>query len=196
MSKNDIIKKFQTGDMNAFEEIFETYKNEALRYSYLITNNKFMSEDIVQEAFIKCYKSIHSLKNTEQFKAWFFKILTRTAWKYANKEKHTVPVEDIFETADDKSINHSINTYVKNEEFNILWEEIEKLELKQKTVIILYYFNELSIKEIAHIVGCFEGTVKSRLYMARKILKKKLCKNEKSSAHNIGGVEYESKKIF
>ena len=129
--------------MNAFEEIFETYKNEALRYSYLITNNKFMSEDIVQEAFIKCYKSIHSLKNTEQFKVWFFKILTRTAWKYADKEKNTVSVEDIFETADDKSINHSINTYVKNEEFNILWEEIEKLELKQKTVIILYYFKNV-----------------------------------------------------
>lgn len=191
MSQNNIIKKFQSGDMNAFEEIFENYKNEALRYSYLITNNKFMSEDIVQESFIKCYKSIGSLKNTEQFKSWFFKILTRTAWKYANKEKYTVPVEDIFERADDRNINESIDVYIKHEEFNILHEEIEKLELKQKTVIILYYFNELSIKEIAHIVGCFEGTVKSRLYAARKILKKELFKNEENSTHKIGGMEYE-----
>ncbi|MDK2828033.1 MAG: hypothetical protein PWP67_833 [Clostridium butyricum] len=53
-------------------------------------------------------------------------------------------------------------------------EIIDELDIKQKMVIILYYFNELTIKEIAQIMECFEGTVKSRLYTARKKLKKSL----------------------
>ena len=58
----------------------------------------------------------------------------------------------------------------------MLHEAIEKLDIKQKTVIVLYYFNELTVKEIANIMGCFEGTVKSRLYSARRKLKNNLGK--------------------
>ena len=87
MNETEVVKKIQAGDMNAFEEIFEIYKNQAIRYAYLITNNKFTSEDIVQETFVKCYLKIKDLKNVEQFKSWLFKILTRTAWDYMKKDK-------------------------------------------------------------------------------------------------------------
>lgn len=178
MSEIELVKKIQSGDMNAFGEIFEIYKNEALKYSYLITGNKFASEDVVQEAFIKCYLSAGGLKNVEQFKAWFFKILTRIAWKHVGKEKKALPIENIFEKADDEGIDKSINMYIRNQEEEALHAEIEHLDLKQKTAIILYYFNGLSVKEIAKIMGCFEGTVKSRLHSARKKLKESLLSNE------------------
>jgi RNA polymerase sigma-70 factor (ECF subfamily) len=171
--------------MNAFTKIFEIYKDQALNYSYLITGNKFTSEDIVQEAFIKCYVNAKKLKNVELFKPWFFKILTRTAWKYADKEKRMLPMENIIEKADNESINESINVYMKNEEAETLHAEIENLDLKQKTVIVLFYFNGLSIKEIAKIMGCFEGTVKSRLNSARKKLKLSLLKNKNHKKSNL-----------
>jgi len=175
----ELVKEIQSGDMNALGEIFEKYKNQALKYSYFITENKFSSEDIVQEAFIKCYLSAKSLKNPEQFKSWFFKILTRIAWKHAGKEKKILPVENIFEKADDENIDKSINMYLVNQEEEALHAEIQRLDLKNKTVIILYYFNSLSINEISKVMGCFEGTVKSRLYSARKKLKKSLLNSEK-----------------
>lgn len=178
MSEIELVKKIQSGDMNALGEIFEIYKNQALKYAYLITGNKFTSEDIVQEAFIKCYLSAKSLKNVEMFKAWFFKILTRIAWKHVGKEKKAMPVDNILEKADGESIDKSINMYIRNQEEQALHAEIEHLDLKQKTVIILYYFNGLSIKEIAKVMGSFEGTVKSRLYSARKKLKQSLLENE------------------
>lgn len=178
MTEIEIVEKIQSGDMNALGEIFEIYKNQALKYSYLITNDKFTSEDIVQEAFIKCYSSAKSLKNVEHFKSWFFKILTRIAWKRVGKDKKALPIDNIFEKVDDESIDKSINMYIRNQEEEILHAEIENLDLKQKTVIVLFYFNELSIKEIAKIMGCFEGTVKSRLYSARKKLKESLLNNE------------------
>ncbi|EKQ58293.1 MULTISPECIES: RNA polymerase sigma factor [unclassified Clostridium] len=174
MSESEIVRKIQSGDIDALGEIFELYKNTALKYSYLITNDKFASEDIVQEAFIKCYLNAKSLKNVEQFKAWFFKILTRIAWKRIDKDKKALPIENIFEKANNDSIDKCVNIYLKNQEDQILHSEIEKLDLMQKTVIVLFYFNGLTVKEIAKVMGCFEGTVKSRLYSARKKLKESL----------------------
>lgn len=189
MNETEVVKKIQAGDMNAFEEIFEIYKNQAIRYAYLITNNKFTSEDIVQETFVKCYLKIKDLKNVEQFKSWLFKILTRTAWDYMKKDKAVLPVEDIFEKAKNENIDKSLHSYIRNEESKILRAEIDNLELKQKTVIVLYYFNGFTIKEIAKIMGCFEGTVKSRLHSARKNLKVALMNVNSAQSNSKKGCE-------
>ncbi|MBW6410715.1 RNA polymerase sigma factor [Clostridium weizhouense] len=189
MNEAKIVKKIQAGDMNALGEIFEIYKDQAFKYSYLITGNKFTSEDIVQETFIKCYLSAKSLRNVDQFKSWFFKILTRIAWKHAGKDKKALPLENIFEKADNNSIEKSINMYIKDQEAETLHAEIEHLDLKQRTVIVLFYFNELSVKEIAKVMGCFEGTVKSRLHSARKKLKASLLNNEDTRYEKIKGCE-------
>ncbi len=183
MSEIELVKKIQSGDMNALGEMFEIYKNESLKYAYLITGSKHTSEDIVQEAFISCYNNIKSLKNPEVFKSWFFKMLTRIAWRYAQKDKKSLLVENIFEKADEKSTDISIEQYIRKEENNNLYAEIENLDLKQKTVIVLYYFNGLTVKEIAKIMGCFEGTVKSRLHSARKKLKSNLVNCEEEYNH-------------
>lgn len=177
MSEAELIKKIQAGNISALKEIFEIYKDDLLRYCCFITGSRFASEDIVQESFIECFKSIKNLKNPEMFKSWFYRIATRTAWKYCADEKKVIPIKDIYEKADAESIDKSINLFIREEEAKVLHGEIEKLDLKQKSVIILYYFNGFSIKEIAEIMGCFEGTVKSRLHNARKNLKESLIEN-------------------
>jgi RNA polymerase sigma-70 factor (ECF subfamily) len=182
VNETELVRKIQSGDINALGEIFEIYKNQALKYSYLITNDKFTSEDIVQEAFIQCYSSAKSLKNAEAFKPWFFKILTRIAWRRVGKDRKALPIQNIFEKADDQSIDKSVNIYIRNQEEEALHAEIENLDLKQKTAIVLFYFNGLNVKEIAKVMGCFEGTVKSRLYSARKKLKKSLLNNEEDKS--------------
>lgn len=94
----ELVLKVQNKDKSAFEEIFEIYKTSALRTAYLLTNNKTLSEDITQEAFVQCYLKINELKNPSQFKVWFFKILTRIAWKMNKKENFSIPVENIFDS--------------------------------------------------------------------------------------------------
>ncbi|MFL0166315.1 RNA polymerase sigma factor [Candidatus Clostridium helianthi] len=183
MSEEELVIKIQSGDMNALGELFEIYKNESFKYSYLITGSKYTSEDIVQEAFISCYNNIRSLKNPKFFKSWFFKMLTRIAWRYAKNDKKSMPVDNIFEKVDEKNIDTSIEQYLRKEKNNNLYAEIEKLDLKQKTVIVLYYFNGLTVNEIAKVMGCFEGTVKSRLHSARKKLKSSLIKCDDEYNH-------------
>lgn len=167
--EQEIIRKVQNGDMDALGELFEKYKNISLKTVYLITGNLYTSEDIVQEAFIKCFYNVKSLRNIESFRSWFYKLLIRMAWEFNKKEKRAIPTEDVYEKADNK-----ITELTQKEENLLIHSQINQLEIKQKTTVILYYFNDLSIKEIAKIMSCLEGTVKSRLYSARKTLKIKL----------------------
>lgn len=170
----DLVIQIQNGENAAFEKIFEIYKVSAIRTAYLLTNNKALAEDITQEAFVQCYLKINTLKNPAQFKTWFFKILTRIAWKINTKEKEAVPVENIFEIYNSTDNSSVEDNFINKETSEKIMAAINQLEQKQKTVVLLYYYKEFSISEIANIMSCFEGTVKSRLYCARKNLKKKL----------------------
>lgn len=164
----------QRGDIDAFDMLFEKFKNEAVRTAYLITGNQSICEDIAQEAFIKCYRSIGNLENPKAFKAWFYRILTRIAWKYGKLASLEVPEENIIEKADEMNIDISFEQHIQSELNQVLYSEISRLESRKKEVIILYYFNGLSTKEIASVLKCFEGTVKSRLHTARQELKQGL----------------------
>ena len=166
----NIIEQLQKGDDSAFFLLYEAYKCSALRTAYLITGNQHTGEDILQETFVQCCLHIKELKDPTMFKSWFYKILTRTAWKFAKKEKKTVPVENIYETMEESFAEDSETNILQKEERKKLFSAINQLPVKQRTTVILYYYNELSVSEIAKITGSLEGTVKSRLFFARQKL--------------------------
>ena len=71
MSDEMLVRAFQAGDTSAFEELFMRYQTQALRSAVLITGNYYDGENVLQEAFIKCYRFLPKLKKTDQFKTWF-----------------------------------------------------------------------------------------------------------------------------
>lgn len=172
MEDYEIIEKLKLGDTSAIDELYNKYSAKALRTAYLITSNSFTAEDVVQETFVQCIKSVNTLKNPDFFKPWFFKILTRIAWKHAKKDTYCILADELPQTTDTSACDE----YFKNEKYNRLYEEINNLNNKLKTTIILFYFNEMTIKEIAKTMGCLEGTVKSRLFTAKSKLRKSLNK--------------------
>lgn len=178
MQERELVVNVQKGDMQAFEQLFELYKCKALRTIYSMTRDKDISEDIVQEVFVSCYTSIKSLQNPEYFKTWFYRMLTRTTWRYMEKEKRLIPVENIFRKSEDSYENSSLEKLEQKESSELLYQEILKLQPKLQTTLILYYYNEFSVKEIAQTMGCLEGTVKSRLYTGRCRLKVNLMEQE------------------
>jgi RNA polymerase sigma-70 factor (ECF subfamily) len=169
-----LIQKIQEGDMEKFEELFERYKHQAIRTAYLVTGNRHTSEDIVQEAFVRCYLSIKELRKPEQFKVWFLKMLTRIAWRAINKEKRLVPIENIFEASQRKDSESALKDFQDEKQTQDLYDEISKLDSKHRMVLILYYYNDMSVREIAKVMNCLDGTVKSRLHTARKKLRANL----------------------
>lgn len=172
MDNIDIIQRCKNGDLDAFNLLFKEYSVKAVRTVYLITGKKDISEDIVQEAFIKCFSEIKKLKKAEAFKSWFYRLLTRTCWRYCSKQKTNLCIDDI-NYKNIISTNFTLSDITEKDEMkHLIGKSLDKLSMPLKTTIVLYYYNELSIKEIAKVLDCFEGTIKSRLHNARKLLKK------------------------
>ncbi|MBQ9519657.1 MAG: RNA polymerase sigma factor [Firmicutes bacterium] len=166
MDEENLIQALKGGDMTAIDEIYRAYSIPALRTAYLMTSERHTAEDVLQDTFIQCIKSINSLKNNAAFKPWFYKILIRNAYKAVKAQKNTIPAQDIYDRAD----TAVYDSYPS--ESGELLNCINTLKPKLRSTVILFYYNDLSIKEISQIMQCPQGTVKSRLNTAKKELKK------------------------
>lgn len=165
----DLIKRCQAGDSSSYSELYHLHRKKALGTAYLIFNQKGIAEDIVQESFIECFRKIETIKDPEAFEAWFYKILMRTGWKMVKSHNSFLLMND----QDIEGLTAAMSSQSEQEisETNLTVQEaLAQLSLPLKTVVILYYFNDLTIEEIARVLGCFPGTVKSRLFKARKKL--------------------------
>lgn len=177
MDEIKLVQQFKRGDKPAFDALYEKYKNILLRMAYLVSGSLADAEDIVQETFVKCYLHIGELKKPEGFKPWLFQILYRTAYSHAKKRRREIPSEDIALQADTADRHTPLDRMMESEAEKAVKDAIGSLDLKHRAVVVMYYYNELSTKEIAGILECSEGTVKSRLFMARKKLKEILMQN-------------------
>ncbi len=171
---SELVERLKHGDMDALEALYERYKDEAYRTACLITGKRSEGEDLTQEAFVSCAQSIGSLKDGSKFRSWLLKSLTRASWKYCRKAKRETPVPEFFDNTETES---ALSEVLRTEEQRRLYEALGNLDEKRRTVIVLYYFDELSVKETAKALGVSEGTVKSRLFSARRSLRKALTEN-------------------
>lgn len=176
MDIQEIVRRCQQGEKEAFRVLFQTVEKKALATAYFLSGDKGIAEDILQETYMKCFVEINKLHEPQAFKVWFFRILIRTGWRLSKKQSTLVPMEITSENeelfGDEKQCNKNvIDTY---EIKLVMQNAINKLSENLKTVIILYYYNDMSIEEISKVTGCFKATVKSRLFYARNALKKHL----------------------
>lgn len=135
------------------------------RIAFSYSKNEDAALDIVQEVIVKSLNHINKLKNEEYVKTWFYRILINECLQYIKKNKRIITyesqeIENKIEWNDDISIN-GIDMY----------KYIQNLNKKLRTVIILRYFEDMKIEEIAKITKTNISTVKSRLYKALEILK-------------------------
>ncbi len=148
------------------------------RFAYRYMKNTDESIDAVQEAIVKALDKIHTLRNKEFYKAWFYRILINECISKIRKNKKIVFVEQSYDIPyHDKDID-------KKELANIIFNAIDKLNPKHKTIILLRFYEDMTISDIADVLKINTNTVKSRLYRALDILKSKL-KNEDIQDYDI-----------
>jgi RNA polymerase sigma-70 factor (ECF subfamily) len=181
--KKALVEGMLSGSEAAVDELYRSCSGKLYRMAYFITGNRSDSEDILQETFVKCFLYRASLKQPERFEPWLYQILVRTAWRLERRKKgrSEISFEGILENEDDtkraeriqedESKVSPLEVILEAETATEIQKALKRLDIKYRTVILLYYYNELSTREIAKITGTLEGTVKSRLYKARKLLK-------------------------
>ncbi len=185
------------GDESAFDALYHSYSGKLYRMAYVITGNKSDSEDILQETFVKCFLHRRELKEPERFESWLYRILVRTAWRSV-KKRTDLSLDGILDNPEETGMAERVSRdqasgpleqVLDREASRELWSAVLGLDVKHRTVILLYYYNELSTREIARITGTLEGTVKSRLFHARKLLRDQLCTGNPGER----GMRYEEK---
>lgn len=170
--EEELVRRLQAGEESAFDGLFALYQKQAVRTAALITGDTALAEDVAQEAFVICLLHIKELREASRFRPWFFRILTRTAWKAMQEKLPSVDWSEALE----KALPGKADTYPSETKavYEKLYQALDGLGRKQRTTIILHYFNDLSIREIAEATGSLEGTVKTRLFAARRRLKRVL----------------------
>ena len=173
----ELVRRMKEGDKEAFDALVRQYYGKTLRMAYLISGNEADSQDIVQETFVICYLNRGKLREPEHFERWLFKTLTREAWRVCRRGRMEQPAEEIFGEQEPQapSVLEEVMAHTRDQE---LYEAIRQLPPKQRTALVLYYFNGMGTKEIAAVMGCLEGTVKSRLHTARNRLRRILGEQE------------------
>jgi len=160
------------------EELLIEYIRENQKKFYCIAFSYVKSEaaalDIIQEAVVKALENINSLRKIEYLRTWFYRILINESINYIRKNKRIL-LFDNNELIQDLSISEQSEnsmTELENQETKKeLFKAMDLLEPKLRTIVILRFYEDLKIKEIADITKTNENTVKTRLYKALKILK-------------------------
>lgn len=150
------------------KQLLESFLNEnldrAYRLAYSYTKESASAEDVVSESIIKALSSVETLKNPEFLRSWFFRIVINTALTWLRRERRMVyfsSPEDMERILPGKEDSSDIT----------ITEFIELLEPKYKTVIILRFFEDMSLQEIADTVGENVNTIKTRLYRGLRLLR-------------------------
>ena len=184
-----LVQSAQAGNTDAMDALFSAYYNDVYYFALKTVNDPDIACDITQETFVEIIRTIGNLKEPAAFVTWMKQITYHQCTRHFSKKTDILVDEDedgntIFDTLADEREGSIPAEVVEQEEFRrTILEMIDSLTEEQRAAVMLYYFDEMTVGQIAQIQNVSEGTVKSRLNYARKALKKSVEDYEKK--HDI-----------
>ena len=151
-------------DKEWFSQQIILNQDSMYRYAFTILKNDSDVKDVLQESIIKAYEKIDSLKEPKKFKCWILTIVKNSAYDFLRSHND-------FSDIAEESIESPANESALVEKLD-LYNAIQKLPLKDRTIVLLYYFEGMQIKAISNILEADSQTIRMRLSRARKKLKK------------------------
>jgi len=171
ISDNELMLKVKSGDIDRLGLIYERYNKSLFGYFINLTNRIDISEDLVQNVFMRILQYRSKYKGNGHFNVWIYKIAHNVFIDFVKRKKRLEFSENMNEWANVMSESAFDENMSRKEEINILKMALLKLPGKQREIITLSRYHELKYKEIAEIVGCSEGAVKVRIFRALDELK-------------------------
>ncbi len=171
-----LMLEFIEGDISAFEQIMNKYKEIVINIAYRFIQDRSTAEDIAQDVFLKIYNSAKSYKPKARLSTWIYKITANICLNELRSQKKylkNISMDEIGETRDFIQTNPFENLE-KKELKHLVKEAIDSLPDRQRMVIILKKYEDLSYQEISEIMGCSVSAVDSLLQRAKQNLKNKL----------------------
>lgn len=196
-SDEELINLCKEKSEDAYNELYKRYYPTAYKLAYHICKSNADARDAAQETMISVYQNISSLKQPQYFSLWLKRIVVGKCNRIFRKEKHIHYVEDhtvFMKNKKDEIRSHNPSKQVHfYQDKEIMDFFIQLLPPAQEQIMRMFYFEQLSIKEIAHTLQISEGTVKSRIFMARKKLKQSILEYEEREEISL---DFQSEALF
>jgi len=184
MSNNDqyYINKVLKGEDNAFTILINRYKNLVFTLCYRIVKDKEYAEEAAQDTFLKAYKSLTKFKGESKFSSWIYRIAYNTSLdKLKNIKRHNDSISNInIDEHEFADMDSTIDILENNEFKSQIKSSIKKLHKEEAFILTLYYYEDMSMQEIADITGHKANSIKVKIHRSRQklmiILRKQLPK--------------------
>lgn len=165
---NELVKKAKKGNKEAFTQLIIEIENELYKIAKLRLQSNYDIDEAIQETMLQAFKSIKKLKHEEYFKTWIIRILINNCNKiYRKNGKKEVLLNDLSQ-----ELNDTTNNIEKIDTILNFYNIIRVLNYEERVIIVLYYMEDFTNKEISKILNMNENTVKSKLLRAKSKLKK------------------------
>lgn len=160
----------QAGEPGAFEDLIAVMERPLLYYAMTLTGNADSALDVLQEVWIKTFRGIRKLRDPSSLRAWLYTIthgiaVDRIRKNYSHERAEATLLED-FQESDEPVF--------ALEDAAAIHQALSEISLLHREVLVMHFLEDLSIAEIAAVVGCSEGTVKSRIHYAKRAMKEVL----------------------
>lgn len=177
-----IVQRVQQGDKAAFNLLVKKYQHRLVNLVSRYVSNHGDVADVVQEAFIKAYRALPGFRGESAFYTWLYRIAVNSSKNYLVATGRKPPSSDVdaeeaesYEGSDALKVGDSPEKLLLTEEIRqVVFSTIEQLPDELRTAITLRELDGLSYEEIAEIMGCPIGTVRSRIFRAREAIDQKL----------------------
>ncbi len=179
----ELVLKAQRGDVLAFEELVERYHGKIYGLTYNMTSNREDAEDLTQDVFVKAFEALPRFKRKSSFYTWVYRIAVNKTINYRKKRnrKRALSLDQFDQDIKTDDVYHDLTSKgspLRNISLSELQEKLNEalqhLSEKHRTVVVMHDMQGISHEEIAKVVGASVGTVRSRLFYARRQMQTEL----------------------
>lgn len=187
-----LVTEIQNGNNGAFNELYKLTSERAYYVALEFVKKDEDAQDILQESYVKALSKIGELDKPESFQSWLNQIVANKSKDFLKKKKPMLfeaEENEVFEVLPDEDLNFRPESSLdQNELQRTVMEVLDELNEEKRACVLMMYFEELSVSEIAQTLEIPEGTVKTRLFAARKDLKEKFAKRGITSAYSVAPI--------
>jgi len=165
-----LVLRCQSGESGAFEDLIAVMERPLLYYAMSLTGNQDSALEVMQDVWLKVFRGIRKLKDPGSLRPWLYSIthgvaVDRIRRNYSREQAEQTHIEDF---------NESEEPSFAEENADDVHRALSRLGVKHREVLVLHFLEDLSLAGIAEVIGCSEGTVKSRIHYAKKAMKEVL----------------------
>jgi RNA polymerase sigma-70 factor, ECF subfamily len=183
----ELIWRLRERDLTALGELFERYRHQVYRVALAIVRDPQVAEDILQDAFLKLHIYAHRVDPERPLMPWLYRVTANLSYTYISRhQKRNTDLDQVSEQLSTPGLQAPDRVTERNELQKHIRAAIDTLANNQRIVVILHYLANMSLQDIADVLDCPVGTVKSRLHYAREKLRHQLDSTEKISEYAHG----------